>query len=339
MEDKNFFEKEPQWEQSGEIRRIQKTIRRRNWKIVSISVVLAAVLLAVSVFGIIPWAESLYWDPAETTYRDHTDLEIMMHAYTELFAPGYNVPLVTYYRTGFASYELQIRLLSTAQGELFTSQASLERNDLRLDEFFDSPENKNYVFERWRLPSVPPAPSETEALWERLRELPEYIRLEAKVEFREDQSMEELLAFRESFPGDVTWVAVRALALSEEWYPSCGMDPFTGGAVYSGVDWDYHCFNLRHDLRFGLTEAEQLEQHFLSLVQYSADQVEKGRGIAPYGDETLYAEILDYVEENGVKAYGVVVTASPQTLLELMDNELICNIRLVDGWIDIDCTQ
>lgn len=339
MEDKNFFEKEPQWEQSGEIRRIQKTIRRRNWKIVSISVILAAVLLTVSVFGVIPWAESLYWNPAEMTYKDRTDLEITLHAYTELFTPGYNSLFITSHRTEFASYELQIPLISTATGKPFTVNGSLGKNVLRLDELFDGPEGKNYVFEKWRLPSVPPTPSEMEVLRERLRELPEYIRLEAKVEFAEDQSMEALLDFREKFGGDVTWVAVRALELSEEWYPICGMDPFSGGIVYPNIDWDYHCFNLRHDLRFGLTEAEQLAQHFISLVQYSADQVEKGRGIAPYGDEGLYADILDYVEENGVKAYGVVVTASPQTLLELLDSEVVYDITLIDGWIDIDWTQ
>lgn len=335
MEDKDMFEKEPQWEKDSELRQIRKTIRRRNWKTISISVVLAAAVLLGSIYGIIPRVEKLYWNPDEMTYKERTDIEITLHAYTELFTPGYDSTFVTSHRTGFASYELEIAMASTATDKLFAGKGALVKNVLRIDEFWDNPEGKNYVFEKKRLPFVPPTPSETEALRERLRELPEYIRLEAKVEFREDQSMEELLAFRESFPGDVTWVAVRAFELSGEWSPTCGMDPFTGGTVYPNIDWDYHCFNLRHDLRFGLTEAEQLEQHFISLVQYSADQVEKGRGIAPYGDESLYAEILDYVEENGVKTYGVVVTATPRTLLELLDSELVYDISLIDGWIDI----
>ena len=45
--------------------------------------------------------------------------------------------------------------------------------------------------------------------------------------------------------------------------------------------------------------------------------------------------MLDYVEENGVQTYGVVVTASPQVLLELLDNDLIYSIRLADCWIDL----
>ena len=54
MEDNNIFEQEPQWKPGSapvsEIRKIQKTIRSRNRKIISISVVLAAVLLGLSCF-------------------------------------------------------------------------------------------------------------------------------------------------------------------------------------------------------------------------------------------------------------------------------------------------
>ena len=86
-------------------------------------------------------------------------------------------------------------------------------------------------------------------------------------------------------------------------------------------------------------DQESLEHHFKSLLRYSADQVEKGRGIVPYDDEELYSEILDYVEENGVKTYGVVVTGTPQMLLELMDHEQVYGINLLDCWLDIDWTQ
>lgn len=332
MEDNDIFEKEPRWEPDGEIRAIQKTIRRRNWKIISTSVVLAAVLLAVSVFGIIPWAESLYWNPDETTYKDRTDLEITMNAYTELFTPGYDTSFVTDHRTGFASYELEIRLVSTAQDEVFIARGSLERNDLHLDYLFEKPEGKNYVISDWRLPVSAPTPSETEALRERLRTLSDYIRLEAAVSFTEDLSMEELLNFwrdAQELSMDITWVAVRSMELTDEWTPVCGMN-FGGGTYYPLVDLDYRCFNGPAAMN-----AESLEHHFMSLLQYSADQVEKGRGIAPYGEEGLYADILDYVKENGVETYGVVVTASPQVLLELMDHDLVRNIRLIDGWIDI----
>jgi hypothetical protein len=60
-----------------------------------------------------------------------------------------------------------------------------------------------------------------------------------------------------------------------------------------------------------------------------------GRGIARYDDRDIYQNTLDYVEENGVLSYGVVVMASPRLLLEVMDDELVSFVDPVDGWIDL----
>ncbi len=330
MEDKFIFDKDPKWEKDSELCQIRKTIRRRNRKTVCTSVLLAAVLLVVTIFGIIPWAESFYWNPDETTYRDGTDLQITLDAYTELFNPGYGTSWVTYHRTGFASYELEILLRSTAQGEMLSVGGSLERNDLRVDEMFLFPEGKDYPLHKSSSRDLPLPPSETEELREKLSSLPEYIRLEATVSFAEMLSMEELLKFMAAAAMDpvtnnmnITWVAV------DGGVAGCGMS-FGGGTFYPLVDLDYRCFNGPADLN-----QESLEHHFKSLLRYSADQVEKGRGIAPYGHESVYTEMLDYVEENGVKTYGVVVTASPRALLELMDSVQVYEIRLIDGWVNV----
>lgn len=348
MEDDNIFEKEAQWEQGSppmdEIRIIQKTIRRRNWKTISISVVLAAALLLMSVFAIIPWAESLYWNPDETTYRDGTDLEVTLQAYMELFTPGYrNTSGITCHRTGFASYQLEIPISPAAHGERFSVGASLERNALRLDEAFYFPEGKDYVFGRNRLHDEQKAPSETEALRKKLSTLPEYLRVEATITFTEDLTMEELVAFWRDMVfqwdtqdphGRITWVAVRAMEPDAGWTPRCGMSFGGSGKTYPLVDLDYRCFSGPANM-----DRESMEQHFFSLLRYSANQMEKGRGIVPYDDEGLYTQILEYVEENGVKTYGVVVNGTPRQLLELMDSEQVYDMNLVDCWLDIDFTQ
>ncbi len=337
MEDKNIFEKEPQWEPDSapvsEIRKIQKTIRRRNWKIISVSVILAVVLLLGSVFGIVPMVERLYWNPDEITYRDGTDLEITLQAYTELFSPGYRITGIAHHRTGFASYDLEILLDTTAQSERLFVGGTLERNTLNLDEAFLFPEGKNYPLGRDEN-GMSPYPSEIEALRKQLGELPDYVRLEATVTFPEDLSMEELVKFYGKCamdpilnPMQITWVGVRT---GESGVPFCGMSIWGSVRVYNLVDLEYRCFSGAAAMN-----QESLEHHFKSLLRYSADQVEKGRGIVPHGHEGLYDEILDYVEENGVKACGVVVTATPQSLLKLMDSDQVHEIRLVDGWINI----
>lgn len=329
MEDKEIFEKKPEWEQDSELRSIRRTIRRRSRKLVAVSVVLAVALLG-GILASIPMVEKLCWNPDETHYRDATDLKIALDAYTELFNPGYSTSWVTYRRTGFASYELEVLLRSTAQDEMISVGGSLERNELYLDEMFLFPEGKDYPIAKHSEGEMPPSPSETEALREKLSSLPEYVRLEATVSFSEELSMDELVKFMTDAAMDpvtnnmdITWVAI------DGGVKLCGMY-FYGGQVYPLVDMDYRCFNGPADMN-----QESLEHHFKSLVRYCADQVEKGRGIAPYGNERVYAEILDYVEVNGVKTYGLVVTASPQALLALMDNEMIWDIHLTDGWLDI----
>ena len=255
--------------------------------------------------------------------------------YTELFAPSYQIVWVESQHTGFADYELQIRMKSTAQDEVFTARGTLERNTLWLDDMFTFREGKDYPLDRdtngKRL-----TPSETEALRKRLSELPDYIRLEATVTFTDDLSLEELVRFHDDCAMDpvlndvqITWLAVRTGEISDGYEPFCGMSIY-GGRPYSLVDLEYRCFSGAASLN-----QESLEHHFLSLLRYSADQVEKGRGIARHGDEGLYTEILDYVEENGVKTYGVVVTASPESLLKLMNCDRVYEIGLVDGWLDI----
>ena len=329
MEDKEFFGKD------NELRQIRKTIRRRNRKTVCVSVVLAVALLVVTIFGILPWAESFYWNPDEIHYRDGTDLEITLQAYTELFEPGYQMVWVDSQRTGFGDHELQIRMRSTAQGEILQARGTLERNTLWLDDMFTFQEGKGYPLDRdtngKRL-----TPSETEALRKRLSELPDYVRLEATVTFTEDLSMEELVSFKRECSMDavlndvqVTWIAVRTGKCSDGWEPFCGMSIY-GGRNYPLVDLEYRCFSGATSLN-----QESLEHHFKSLLRYSADQVEKGRGIVRYGQEELFTEILDYVEKNGVKTYGIVVTASQESLLKLMENSQVHEIWLVDGWLNI----
>ena len=51
-------------------------------------------------------------------------------------------------------------------------------------------------------------------------------------------------------------------------------------------------------------------------------------------DASYYEKALAYVEENGVYTYGAYVYATPDTLLEMMEKGIICDITYQDHWID-----
>lgn len=332
MENKDIFENE--WEQTeapeAEMKQIQRSIRRRNWKIIAISVVLAAVLISVAAYVLIPMAETLYWNPYETTYGSHTDLDTILHVYTELFTPGYNAFGASYQHSGFASYDLAVQVFSTAQDTVISATGALNKNILSMDQQFIDPMNKDYPFHRQHTPDYTPNSFDLEVLRQRLSALPEYIRLEATIDFSSDLSMEEIMEFRsEYYDLLITWVAVRGSDFSEPIPPLVGMDPFTGGNVYDGFLFEYRYFDASQ-----ISEAAHLEKHFKSRLQYYIDQLEEEHGLYRYDADTLN-EILTYVEENGVHAYGCVVTASPETLLTLLDSGIVLDIHLVDCWIDI----
>lgn len=319
-----------------EIKQIRGILRRRSAFTIAVSVVLAAVLLAVTVFGVIPFAESFYWHPDDTTYLNRTDLQTTIYAFTELFQPGCELPFPTYQKTGFATWSLDIPVDSVDGRTIYSG--TLEKNTLTINQQFTNLHNqRGGLWVRCRDTAYTPNPesiAETTAL---LQSLPSYIKLEAAVTFTEDLSMEELWEFHERWNQhwpdlNIAWVAIRSFEPDGEWTPDCGMNPaFHGGALYNGLFTDYPHFNLG-----SADQPRQLEQHFKSRLQYSADRVKAGRGIIPDNNPNLYQEILDYVNENGVYTYGCLVYASPEVLLEMMEDSDVCYIYLSDGWIDVN---
>jgi len=274
--------------------------------------------------------ERLYWNADEFSYGQRSDLEAALYAYTELFNPGYTTSKVNYRHIGFASYDLEIQLFSRTGQESRSVGGSLTRNRLAVDDFINNRTSAQNGFLRKRLPFSQPDQALTDSVRAQLEELPEYIRVEASLSFREDITMEELVAFKEEYPYMwITWIAIRATDPTTEWTPLCGMSPFNySSSVFDGMYRDYPYFNPAN-----VHDAGQAEQHFKALLQYSADLVDKGRGIAPYDDWNIYRNALDYVEENGVLSYGVVVMATPELLLEVMNNELIAFVDITDAWI------
>lgn len=325
----------PQEEPDKEIKKIRGSLRKRSISTIAISVALAAVLLAGTVFGVIPFVESLYWNPDDTTYDNRSDLQTTIHAYTELFLPGYCLESVSYQKTGFATWALDIPIYDSAtwEGQIYTG--TLDKNNLTLSDLYFN-YHGGYMFALSREAEYKEDYRDVERIANvtaQLEELPSYIQVEAAVSFSRDLSMEEFCEFlNRNYYYKLTWVPIRCFEPTGEWTPSCGMSPRRDGLVYNGLYTDYPYFNLS----LSGEEPAQLEQHFISLLEYSADRLEEGRGIIPYDDPNLYRAILDYVDENGIYTYGCVVYGSPEALLKIMEDEDVCYISLTDAWLDVN---
>ncbi len=333
-----------QWEEPAQIaeasveemKKVRKSLRKRSTLTVLVSTIVIAALLLGTVFIGIPAAERIYWDPNTTSYGTaySTDLELMLAVYAELFCPNSRIFSTNAAKTGFASYSISIQYWDAYRGgeSLFTT-ATLEKGELMfpVDFLQTCPVN---IFDRATYPFYPQSGPRLQEIHDKLAALPEYVTVLAAVSFPEDKSMEEILEFQDSLiSGHVGWTAIRTSPLDKQLLPLCGMDIYQSGTVRIEANKYYPCLDTKE---VEITAAN-LETHFKSLLQFSADQVAAGTGIdTRYTiQESYYTQVLNYVEENGIYSYGCYVSGTPETFLALIDSGAVSQIWIEDVWISI----
>lgn len=317
-----------------DIIKIRRGIRRRGVWIILISLILAAALAAgVWMLGI-PALESLYWDPRESSYgiNYQTDIENMLSAYMELFCPRMIIAGANAEKTGFASYDVAVQIWDpVSMGRADTDFITVKKGELKIPSAFFSYCSMN-IFDKATYPYYSFEESVTENTRKSLEELPDYISVVAAVSFKEDKTMDELVELQESLKeGHISWAGIRGSAEDEQLVPLCGMQLFSSGVVREFVNNDYPFFEIKGQERTG----EILEQHFISLLKYSADRAEEGRGfdIESRTGESYYRYVLDHVLENGIMSYGCFVIAPPSVILELMDREEVSQVYVEDIYL------
>ena len=321
----------------AELKMIRRTIRRRSWKTVFTSLLLAAAIFLGGFHFLIPAVEKTYWNPETHTYAPmYSDLEFTLNAYSELFVPGYSVTGVNTAKTGFAAYNLAVACVDSRNGNTFSYfNASLVKDTLTVP----------YGLWQYAIPGTfyrgdNGVTDPNENVREVLQQLPEYIMVRADITLPKDVPMNRVYLLQDLLRSDnpmvqsgIDWVAIRTCPEGERVYPICGMKPFRDSIGY-GLEGDinssYPEFHLEE------ISTASLEQHFKSLLRFSMDRAKEGRGLLPEDsipEENYYETTLRYVEENGVYAYGCTVTATPKQLLFLLNEGHACNLTILDAWI------
>lgn len=234
-------------------------------------------------------------------------------------------------RTGFAAYDLTISHWDGAKGgRVDYSYATLTRGELEFPEGFFQFTSAN-IFERGSYPIYTLDEEFMQSQRETLESLPEYIRLEVAVSFPEDMDMEQLIGFiREWNEAYVLWIGIRNAPEEQQLYPLTGMAPFMGGYIRENINEYYPCFELRSSD----PAAGDLEQHFVSMLQYLKDQEDAGRGVGYTNGIDYYENVLSYIAENGVYTYGCMITGSAEVFLEMLDSGVASQVWIQDAWID-----
>ena len=341
-----------------ELKRIRRDLRRRSWKIVLTSLLCAAAIVFASVQYAIPALEKRYWDPNTSTYVEGVpDIKIAMDVYTELFCPGYRIKSFDIEKEGFANYSLDVGFQKVKDFDYilrysFDSyrSASVSKDELSIPSSFweynfggmlEAPDGITTVSEYNQTVPV-------------LKQLPEYMNILAYVHFtdklvpnqinklihNQNDTIREKAAF--------LWFNI----YNDGMNPACGFSP-TATYLFSSeyFEWEkvnaftynvYQAPIFDKDSEYphlflgdyGAT-AKMLEDHVTSLLRCSQDQVSKGTGIIPNTESgaDYYQQILDYIAENGITSSGAYVIATPQALLELLEEDTISFIKVHNAWI------
>lgn len=337
----NWESPAPLPDMEAELKKMRKNLRRRNWKIVLTSVLLVIAILIAAVEVAIPAMEQQYWDPTVCTYlEDVTDLELTMVTYNELFGHGKHFITVDVQKQGFADYSLNAvfveRETMTYLSNISYRTASLTKGELHCPPNFllDAVPG---IFVRSLSAKNASLDYTNKQTRKTLNSLPDYIQIYASVTFPEDLSMEQLLQLTHQYPENARflWAVLRNDDASN-YIAQCGIHLTDyQSPKYAPSLWSDSAYpNLFVD-RYNWTGSD-MEQHVKSMLQFSADQVQKGTGISPNGeDASYYLQTLEYMEENGIKTYGAYVIASPQTLLDMMEDGTAAYIRLLDARIGL----
>lgn len=324
---------EPEETSDEPLRRIRKSLRRRNSRLVLAAAALVVVLLLLANWGILPLFDAFFFDPEQSSICEGvSDFDLLMKYQMELHHPAAGYFGSYTERTGIGRYKVSLHLFNPVNGYSFVD-AELDKDDLTFsgDYLRDGYVPTVNLFAREELYSRADWRDEqTEAAIEKVKALPDYVDVTATVSFGEDLTMEELLELRDRHP-EVTfwWAGVM-----------CSSSVPTGVLLQSqGVGYGAAANEIYPALEIDSEDSiesvsELYEEHFrsmLRLMNAHPDLVE----LLNTGGYANYSYIIDEVETEGVKLYGVYVTASPSELLDLMEESASTDLALLSAEIRV----
>ena len=163
---------------------------------------------------------------------------------------------------------------------------------------------------------------ETEA-WQALEMLPEGTVAELAVSFDRDFSLSELNELLADYDLDVTWYAISTGVEDNDLYRNHPRPLFSFDGAW-GFGYLSHMMRSQYT-QINLDDPAQHEEFFLNSMKFLAENEKIAHKLYRGDPEQLrLGERNKYLQENGVRTYGVIVTGPSKELLKLRD---LGNIR------------
>lgn len=335
--DERLFEGEERKEKDGDADMAKLIGKAVSRKLRKYSVCAGTIVLAIAtflIFGLSPLVDMMYFNPGkELTGTDiYNALDVPLSVYTELRCAEKKFFKTHVEAQGYGKYSVKLQLFQD-RGNIVPETYYLTMDKGRFTEENSGWQN-NYPETNFQNVGLS-GEREAHADWDdiaELEKLPETAVVTACFCFKDDEDL-SFLKELDSTGSHITYVPIR---VSDESSAVSGL--YFGYAPKSTVyQFNPELADLgRYPALFpswismypSEISAEDWGTHFKSMLKYMADQ--KDLNYALGDDPDTYTKALDYVEKNGVKAFGAVVSAPVDELLRMRQNEKVVTMFVVD---------
>lgn len=329
--------------QREESHQLTKSVNSRLRKVVLSSVTIVTVCLLSVFFIISPLIGSFYYNPTKVSVgSSESDINFDLAAIIELKQPGYALAsLVEADKLGFGSYESHFYRTNLFTQESDEISIKIKRNDHYSKNLFRTEQPSFIAVEAPGFLNDEDLARQKERVMDHLQQLNPVAYVAAYLTFEDDLNMEELedLVVQKNHFLDFIWAGIRTAPKGER------MDSLTGIALHhhsvfhSGDQPDaerYPAFLFLEWLtgNAGIPPGSSrwavgTELHYKSLLRYLVDRKEALEVFENHPRQhEYYQSALAYVEEHGVKTYGVLVHATAEDLIKLVATAPIKTLEL-----------
>ncbi|MDF2540789.1 MAG: hypothetical protein K0S47_507 [Herbinix sp.] len=314
-----------------EMKKIRRAVKRNNIILVGMSLILVLTMYFAYNNMIKPYlTKEVLYNPDIHTYSEFTsDLTMVLATLTELHFPNKITNDIVIKNTGLDSYDLTIYQHDKMKGFEY-QYGTIEHGSIELLRgFYEFPVINSFIYSTYPF-YVGQGYDKGETL-NKLKVLPDYTKVQANISFDRDITMDELIELEVKNPNIyLSWVGIRNGERNKQILPLIGMDPTGSGYIYEELNSIYPYYELA--LYEDRHTAKAYDSHFKALLQFQLDHIDTLNRLndANYNKQGYYQAVYDYVQENGVTSYGIVITGKPQDVINLCDEDYICNLSVED---------
>lgn len=346
--------------QKKETLKLKKSVNNKLKKIIISSLIAGIIIfkLIFNIMSCI--VDQLYYDPMSIIQSENREYPVSnfnydMSALVDMRIPGYKIDLTTSEeRKGFARYDLVFSMIDLFSEKNNNYYAKIKRGKYiyETNNILNVKNNSDiwrgfdivrypYLYKpvEGKISMVKEANiKNNEKTIQYLNQLNPLTYISMSLVFDQDKNMEEIYHIMKENPKlSFKWIGIRTIKeenIKEDKYVHLlGFNPDLndqGSVIVKPNIEKYPLFNLndfhKYYLKYFDTNKiadiyETYGMHFRSRLSYLADQKDFIEIFDNNYDGTnLYTEAISYIDQNGVKTYGVLIYANAQDLLEAIDD-------------------